>query len=106
MALLNSQEIQKESGTFLTAHATRRMKQRAISQTALDAALRWGTPIEQNGATVFFLGRRHLPADLTPAEAARLEGTVVVVARNGTVITTFRSRRLPTVMRQRYPRRS
>jgi hypothetical protein len=63
--------------------------------------LRWGAPIEQNGATVFFLGRRHLPADLAPADAARLEGTVAVVARDGAVLTTFRCRRLPSVMRRR-----
>jgi hypothetical protein len=82
------------------------MQQRAISQTALEMALRWGAPIEQNGATVFFLGRRHLPADLTPAAAARLEGTVAVVARDGAVITTFRNRHLSSVMRRRRPWRS
>lgn len=48
----------------LTRHATRRMQQRAISPAALDAVLRWGAPIEQNGATV--------------------------VARDGAVLTTFR----------------
>jgi len=91
---------------LLTEHATRRMQQRAISHAALDTVLRWGAQIEQNGATVFFLGRRHLPADLAPAEAARLEGTVAVVARNGAVLTTFRCHRLPSVMRRRRPRRS
>jgi len=85
----------------LTPHATRRLPQRAISHAALDTALRWGVPIEQNGATVFFLGRRHLPADLAPADAARLEGTTVVVARDGAIITTFRCRRLPSRMRRR-----
>jgi len=85
----------------LTPYATRRMQQRAISHAALDAVLRWGTRIEQNGATVFFLGRRHLPADLAPADAERLEGTTVVVARDGTLITTFRCRRLPSRMRRR-----
>jgi len=85
----------------LTAHATRRMQQRAISPAALDAVLRWGTQIEQNGATVFFLGRRHLPAELAPAEAARLEGTVAVVARDGAIITIFRCRRVPRRLRYR-----
>ncbi len=90
----------------LTAHATQRMQQRAISHAALDTVLRWGAQIEQNGATVFFLGRRHLPADLAPADAARLEGTVAVVARDGAVLTTFRCHRLPSVMRRRRPRRA
>lgn len=88
----------------LSGHATRRMQQRAIPHAALDAVLRWGTSIEQNGATVFFLGRRHLPAELAPADAARLEGTVAVVARNGAVLTTFRCRRIPSVMRRRRQR--
>jgi hypothetical protein len=86
---------------FLTAHATQRMHQRAITHAALDAVLRWGARIEQNGATAFFLGRRHLPTELPPAAAARLEGTVVVVDRDGAVITMFRCRRLPSVMRRR-----
>ena len=90
----------------LTLHVTRRAQQRAISHAALDAVLRWGAQIEQNGATVFFLGRRHLPTDLAPADAARLEGTVAVVARDGAVLTTFRCHRLPSVMRRRRPRRS
>lgn len=85
----------------LTPHAARRMYQRAISHAALDTVLRGGARIEQNGATVFFLGRRHLPADLAPADAARLEGTVAVVARDGAVLTMFRCRRLPSVIRRR-----
>lgn len=85
----------------LTDHAIWRMQQRAISQTALDAVLRWGAPIEQNGFTIFFLGRRHLPADLAPADAAHLEGTVVVVARDGSVVTTYHTRRVPGRLRYR-----
>jgi hypothetical protein len=91
---------------YLTKHAVQRMQQRAISPAALDIVLRWGARIEQNGATVFFLGRRHLPAELAPADAARLEGTVAVIARDGALITTFRCRRLPSVIRRRRPRRS
>jgi hypothetical protein len=78
----------------LTEHATRRMQQRVTSQTALKMALRWGTRIEQSGATVFVLCRRHLPADLSPADAVRLEATVAMVPRDGAVITTFRCRRV------------
>lgn len=106
MVLSDSQVVDAEPSAVMTAHAARRMQQRAISPTALELALRWGARIEQNGATVFFLGRRHLPADLAPADAARLEGTVAVVARDGAVLTTFRCHRLPSVMRRRRPRRS
>lgn len=87
-----------------TEHAARRMRQRAISPAALNLALRRGVRIEQNGATVYFLGRRHLPADVAPADAPRLEGTAVVVARDGSVITAFRRRRLPRRIRRRRPR--
>ena len=106
MALIDPQVIDAEPSADITTHAARRMQQRAISPAALDAVLRWGAQIEQSGATVFFLGRRHLPAGLAPAEAARLEGTVAVVARNGAVLTMFRRHRLASVMRRRRPRRS
>ncbi len=37
-----------------------------MSHAALNTVRRWSTRFEQNGATVFCLGRRHLPAALPP----------------------------------------
>lgn len=85
----------------LTEHAARRMRHRAISRAAIDLAFRRGERIEQNGATVYFLGRRHLPDGLVPAIASRWAGTAVVMARDGTVVTTFRRRRVPRRLRRR-----
>jgi hypothetical protein len=85
----------------LTSHASQRMDQRAVSAVGIRLAMRQGMQIEQHGATVFFLGRRHLPPGLPPAIAARLAGTVVVVARDGAILTTFRCQRVPRRMRYR-----
>jgi TPR repeat protein len=86
----------------LTEHAARRMHQHGIRRNAVQAALWYGEAVEQNGATAFFLGRRHLPAGLRPAQAARLEGTTVVLSRDDRIVTVFRNAAgLRRVMRRR-----
>ena len=93
--------MQSLSHNPLTHHAILRTQQRGISQRDLTLALTHGMQVQQNGAAVFFLGRRHLPQGLSPAEADRLEGTTVVVARTGQVITTYRCQRVPRRIRKR-----
>jgi hypothetical protein len=90
---------------LLTRHALRRMAQRSISQDAIRLAIQRGLCIEQDGATLYFLGRRHLPSDLPPAVASRLEGTAVVVERDGSVLTVYRAERIPRHLRERRHRR-
>lgn len=88
----------------LTSHAIRRMSQRAISREAIEITLRHGMRIEQSGATVYFLGHRNMPSGLSAAETSRLAGTTVVMARDGSIITTFRRQRLPRSIRKRFRR--
>jgi hypothetical protein len=77
----------------ISKHAERRRCQRAISLRGVELALKVGTVIEQDGARIHFLGWRNLlPLDLPGQEKDRLEGTTVVVSRDGTVLTTWRSR--------------
>lgn len=89
----------------ITKHAQQRLSQRAIDMDAVSIALNFGLKIEQNGATVHFLGRRQLPRGLARNEADGLEGTTVVLARNGSVVTAYRTQRLPRIIRRRRPRR-
>ncbi len=91
------------STVIVSAHAERRFSQRGISLEAVRLTLTYGTRIEQDGARVFFLGRRHVPA-IYNGVASRLEGTVVVVSRDGTVLTAFRRHRLPRKWRRRQRR--
>lgn len=86
---------------FLTRHAAQRISQRGISLTSVDLTLKHGARIQQDGATLYFLGRRHLPPDVAPAESRRFEGTAVVVSRDGTLLTAYRIGRIPRRLRRR-----
>lgn len=88
-----------------TAHGGWRLKQRAIRHDAIMLALRRGEEINQDGAMLFFLGRRHLPDWMNEEEAAGYEGTTVVLGRDGKLITTYRTKRLPRELRRRGRRR-
>ena len=81
-------------------HARTRMRQRGISARAVELAQAYGEPIHQNGATLFFLGRRHLPLGTRPSDVHSLAGTVVVT-RHGQVLTTYRCARVPRRLRRR-----
>ncbi len=72
---------------------------------ALSLALDFGLRIEQNGATVHFLGRRQLPRGLTRDEADVFDGTTVVISRDAGVVTAYRTHRLPRIIRRRRSRR-
>jgi hypothetical protein len=87
-----------------TPHALRRMCQRRIDGTAVSLALQLGLEIEQDGAAVYFLSRRSVPRDVGPHMRHRLEGTTVVLSRDGQVITVFKTRRLPRRLRLRVSR--
>jgi hypothetical protein len=89
----------------ITKHVQQRLSQRAIDMDAVSLALNFGLKIEQNGATVHFLGRRQLPRGLSRDEADDLEGTTVVLARSGGVVTVYRTHRLPRIIRRRRHRR-
>ncbi|MGO8737138.1 MAG: DUF4258 domain-containing protein [Terriglobia bacterium] len=90
----------------LTEHARTRMQQRSVSVHDLNLVLRHGLKIEQNRVRFYFLGRRHLPSSVLPAEREHLEGIVAVVTRDGQVVTVFRRKNLPRKVRSRCQRRN
>ena len=52
-----------------------------------------GRRIDQDGAAVFFLGRRQLDRHgIPPRDRERLEGLTVIVSRDGAVVTAYRNR--------------
>lgn len=78
----------------LTAHARARAARRNVAPDAVDYVLMYGRRIQRTGVAFYFLGRRDMPpADRCASWAARLEGTIVVVAADGAVITLYRNRR-------------
>lgn len=86
----------------LSHHAVARAAQRDVVPDAVEYVMAHGRTLQRTGVTFFFLGRRDLPAaDRGTAWAARLAGTVVLVGRDGEVITIYRNQRaLPAIRRK------
>lgn len=77
-------------------HAARRAARRNIRRDGVAYVIMHGRLYHRTGARFFFLGERDLPVeDRRDPWASRLVGTVVVVASNGEIITTYRNRRAP-----------
>ncbi len=80
-------------GSFsLTNHARARMTTRAISRTAIEAALEFGRCVDIRGAQIFAIGRREVESFRREGiELADFEGTQVVVTDGGAVLTVYRN---------------
>ena len=82
----------------LTDHAAIRMQQRGISRAALQTVLTFGRRIRAKGLTFYVVGRKEvaLYAD-HGVNLAKFEGMQVLVATDGVVVTTYRSRDLHAI---------
>lgn len=77
-----------------TKHARKRGARRNVAPEAVDYVLAYGRAVQRTGVTFFFLGWRDMPlADCCASWATRLEGTIVVMAQDGAIITVYRNRR-------------
>lgn len=78
---------------LFTQHARRRSARRNVAPDAVDYVLAHGRMLQRTGVMFFFLGRRDIPScDRCASWASRLEGTIVIVAENGDVVTVYRNR--------------
>ena len=88
---------QQEPGSGVvsfTQHTRKRGARRNVAPDAVDYVLTYGRMIRRTGATFYFLGRRDIPpCDRRASWASRLEGSIVIVAPDGVVITIYRNRR-------------
>jgi hypothetical protein len=85
-----------------TRHARKRGARRNVAPDAVDYVLTHGRMIQRTGVMFFFLGWRDIPpCDRRASWASRLEGSIVIVAPSGAVITIYRNRRgLRTIARK------
>jgi len=85
-----------------TWHARNRSARRNVAPDAVDYVLTHGRMIQRTGVMFFFLGWRDIPpCDRRASWASRLEGSIVIVAPHGAVVTIYRNRKgLRTIARK------
>ncbi|MCB9764440.1 MAG: DUF4258 domain-containing protein [Alphaproteobacteria bacterium] len=81
----------QQTGLLLSKHAWRRMSGRGISAEAVQAALRYGRAVQQDGAEIYFIGRKEVQRLRPRVDLRAHQGVHVVVARDGMVVTVYRS---------------
>lgn len=87
---------------WLSKHALARAARRNVVPDAVEYVLAYGRMVQRTGITFFFLGRRDIPpADRRTAWAARLVGTVVLLASDGEVVTVYRNQRALRAIRRK-----
>jgi hypothetical protein len=89
----------------LTLHATVRSRTRGIRAEAIEAALEFGKHRAIRGADVYTLGWREVRLHArNGVDLSRWEGTEVVCAHDGDVLTVYRNHN-PHALRLPEPRR-
>jgi len=85
----------------ITNHAAIRMQQRGISTAALQAVLHYGRRIHAKGLTYYVLGHKEVGLYTNhDVNLSSFEGLQVLVADDGAVVTTYRSRDLHAIKAQ------
>ena len=87
----------------ISTHAAARMSQRNVGQDDVAFVIAFGRRLFRTGAEIYFLGRRDVPARYA-REAEHLVGTVVIVARDSSVITVYRNARAHNALKRKHKR--
>jgi hypothetical protein len=75
----------------ISSYAIRRCGQRNLSPTQVAYILAHAIEVRRTGITFFILRRRDIPApDHTIDQYAKLDGAVLLIARDGTLVTAYR----------------
>ncbi len=83
-------------------HARQRAARRNLERDAIAYVLLHGRSLHRTGITFHFLARRDIPpADLQSAWVRSLEGTVVLEAPDGDLITVYRNRHAWAAIRRK-----
>lgn len=80
----------------LAAHAQLRLAQRNLSPAQVEYVLDHGVEMHRTGITFYVLRERDIPSAHRRDDGyAKLAGTVVLIASDGTVITAYRQHNAP-----------
>lgn len=74
----------------LTVHARKRMRQRGCDADIVSLAITYGRVFHRQGLEFHCVADRDMPDRVLPREADRLRN-MVVVCRDGTVVTAYKS---------------
>ena len=77
----------------VSAHAFQRMRERRISEAAVQATLEYGRVAHVRGAAIHAIGRKEVSAmQRQGIDLSDYEGIQVVCACDGVIMTTYRNR--------------
>ena len=77
----------------ITSHAKKRMQNRGINGSAIEAVLDFGRVLYTRGATLYVIGRREIDKEARHGnDLKEFDGIHVVCAKDGAVITTYRNK--------------
>jgi hypothetical protein len=79
------------------------MSQRNVGEDDVAFVIAFGRRLFRTGVEIYFLGRRDVPARYA-REAEHLVGTVVIVARDSSVITVYRNARAHGTLKRKHKR--
>lgn len=77
----------------LTTHVQERMQSRGISEDDIVTTVEYGRTFYARGAVFKVIGKKEIERHSEEVELEHLEGVHVVMAHDGTVLTTYRNRR-------------
>lgn len=80
--------------TRFSSHARLRSARRNVARNAAEYVLIHGRSIQRTGVMFVFLGWRDIPwEDRCDSRVARLAGTILIVAEDGSIVTLYRNSR-------------
>ena len=90
-----------------TDHSARRCAQRGFHDKDVRYVFAHGRKIHRTGITFYFLGRKDIPReDWHQEEYRRMEGTTLLVAENGAILTVYKNRNALQSIKRKAKRRS
>ena len=92
----------REGRYVVTRHAPRRMSQRGIPLSKIEAALTFGGKVERAGSVFVFVGRREVEnAAAVGIDLSNVDRICVICSPDGAIKTAYRDRDLAILKRRR-----
>lgn len=105
--VVGTEQAGDTNALLLTQHCMTRCAQRGVSERAIDLACTYGRLIYSTGAQFLFMGRQEVETacacGVERQDVERCRGLVVLLARDGSVITVYKNDRALEDIRRKKP---